>query len=265
MDIRKGFLRYDTFKLVVFILLLILLVYLELSIFPGKFNAPSKGREQTAADLRSLETEDVLIPERVNFPDLPASNRELVLNGSQDGLIDENGSLVFMLSDNGEQWVPVVDDLLRLSLPSGFTTREDESGIWFIIAPDGSVLYIFSEEDAIWKLQEKPISAGLPSAVMQDPGFSCPLANPVRIAGDGEQVRVVNALIPLRITPDAVSQNFVLELDKNTVLEVVGSPVCQPYLSGANVWWRVRLLNGIEGYAAEGSAISTTYYLEPVQ
>jgi hypothetical protein len=265
MGTRKGFLEYDMFKLVVLLFLFILLVYFVVGFFPVNIRVFLTENERSTTDPLTSETENAQMPEPIVLPDFPKTKRGLVLNEDWNGLIDENGTLIFALSDNGEQWEPIVDDLLKLSLPEGFSTRRDESGIWFIIAADGSALYFFNEEDAIWKIQEKLAPAGLSSAVTEEQGFTCPLANPVRIGGEGEQVRVVNAVIPLRETPDAVSQNFIVELDQGTILEVMGGPVCQPFLSGANVWWKVRLQNGIEGYAAEGSAISDTYYLEAVQ
>ncbi len=253
------------FKMVVSLILFILLVYFVVGFFLDNIRVFSTENELSTTDPLTSETENVQMPEPLSVPDFPKGKREWVLNEDRNGLLDENGILVFTLSDNGKQWEPIVDDSLKLSLPEGFSTLQDESGIWYIAAADKSVLYIFNEEDAIWKMQEKPGPAGLPSALTEEKGFSCPFANPVRIGGVGEQVRVVNALIPLRVTPDAVSQNFIVEIDQGTILEVMGGPVCQPFLSGANVWWKVRLQNGIEGYAAESSAISGTYYLEPVQ
>jgi len=81
----------------------------------------------------------------------------------------------------------------------------------------------------------------------------------------GSQVRVINALIPLRSSPDAESANYMLSLPKGTTLEIVNLPVCTPFLGGANLWWGVRTNSGSEGWAAEASAISDVYYLQEIQ
>mgnify|MGYP001128390133 CR=1 FL=1 len=75
----------------------------------------------------------------------------------------------------------------------------------------------------------------------------------------------MNALIPLRSSPQAGANNILSDLPIDTVLEVVALPVCTEYLEGANLWWQVRLPNGLSGWAAEGSAISPTYYLEMIE
>ena len=93
----------------------------------------------------------------------------------------------------------------------------------------------------------------------------CEGANPPRIESIGTEVRVINSLIPLRAEPDAGSNNILTTLPEGTLLEVVGEPVCVPLGDGANLWWYVRTEDGMEGYAAEGSATTDTYYLETVE
>lgn len=93
----------------------------------------------------------------------------------------------------------------------------------------------------------------------------CIGANPRRIDSIGSEVRVINALIPLRSSPDAQADNVIATLPEGSMLEIIGEPVCVPFLEGANLWWFVRTEEGMEGYAAEGSAISDTYYLEEIK
>ena len=89
----------------------------------------------------------------------------------------------------------------------------------------------------------------------------CPKALPARISGVGSQVQITNALIPLRSSPE-VAPNILGALPISSTVEITSLPVCTEYLDGANLWWGVRTQDGRTGFAAEGSAISPTYYLE---
>lgn len=50
-----------------------------------------------------------------------------------------------------------------------------------------------------------------------------------------------------------------------TRVEVVAGPECVPHLSGAYVWWQIRLPAGEVGWSAEGSIHGTFYFMEPVE
>ncbi len=101
------------------------------------------------------------------------------------------------------------------------------------------------------------------SAETESDTFSedCPNALPARISGVGAQAQITNALIPLRSSPE-VAPNILGALPIGSTVEITSLPVCTEYLDGANLWWGVRTLDGLTGFAAEGSAISPTYYLE---
>ena len=92
----------------------------------------------------------------------------------------------------------------------------------------------------------------------------CEGANPTRLNALGSQVKVVNATIPLRSSPDANSVNIIQPLSEGMILKIIKSPVCTPLLSGANLWWGVRTEGGLEGWTAEASAITDVYYLQEV-
>lgn len=96
-----------------------------------------------------------------------------------------------------------------------------------------------------------------PSAIVE-----CDGALPVRLSGVGVRAVVVNALIPLRASPEVSSNNILRGLPIGSVVEITSLPVCTPYLTGANNWWGVRTEDGSEGYTAEGSAINPVYYLQ---
>jgi len=92
---------------------------------------------------------------------------------------------------------------------------------------------------------------------------ACPKALPVRLSGTGIRARVVNVDLPLRRSPQ-VADNIIRMMPPGTQLDVIGLPICTEFLSGANNWWKVRLPDGSSGFAAEGSAIRPSYYLEEI-
>ena len=68
-----------------------------------------------------------------------------------------------------------------------------------------------------------------------------------------------------RVAP-GLDQKWILTHLYDTRVEIIGGPVCTPYLNGAYMWWQVRRLSdGSTGWSAEGSAISSYYFLEPVE
>lgn len=90
-------------------------------------------------------------------------------------------------------------------------------------------------------------------------------AAPARISRVGVRVQVTNALIPLRAKP-AIPSSYIGSLTIGTQLDVIGVPVCVPYLSGANLWWQVRRVDGKTGWAAEASATKPVfYYLQEIK
>ncbi len=50
-----------------------------------------------------------------------------------------------------------------------------------------------------------------------------------------------------------------------TKVEIVGGPECLPHFTGAYVWWQIQLPNGETGWSAEGSVHGTFYFLEPAE
>jgi len=48
-----------------------------------------------------------------------------------------------------------------------------------------------------------------------------------------------------------------------TQVEVVDGPQCIPYVSGAYVWWQIKLPDGEIGWSAETSQFGTFYFMEP--
>lgn len=88
----------------------------------------------------------------------------------------------------------------------------------------------------------------------------CSLALESRL-GIGMVARVRTNL-NFRVSP-GIDQTLILTNIVNTRLEIIGGPVCTPYLNKAYMWWEVRRPDGSTGWSAEGSATSRNYFLEP--
>jgi hypothetical protein len=257
--VRALFTPRDRIKLLVLLILVIILAVLVLSrkqmpIVQVGVIENNRSPAETIVDGAQAQ----------ELPELPAAGGRLVLNAERNALADLLGEVIYTLSENVEKWVPVIKPTFEKELPDGYLLTEDENGTWAILASSGEVLFIFNQQNFGWDMQDQPPVENTESEVMSEPLLSCPLANPVRISGMGQKVRVINAVIPLRASPAVNSRNILMPLVQGTNLEVVGGPVCTPYLDGANVWWIVRAPDGLKGYAAEGSAASATYYLTPI-
>ena len=49
-----------------------------------------------------------------------------------------------------------------------------------------------------------------------------------------------------------------------TNVQVIGGPECVPHLTGAYVWWQIKLPNGQIGWSAEAAQFGSFYFMEPV-
>lgn len=194
--------------------------------------------------------------DEIEFPPIPESPLRLNLNRSSQSLVEDDGKVVFTLDIQRSEWVPVIPETLHATLPRETRLEQDESKSWLIINSSGQALYSFNLGNLEWMEipPEEEIS-----------GSTCPGANQTRISGTGAKVRVTNALVPLRSSPNAIEQNILQKLQIGTRLEVISQPVCVPYLGGANLWWEVKTISGKTGFVAEGSAISPLYYLEEIR
>jgi len=257
---RNQFLKYDLFKLIVLLVLIILLITLLIS----PVNAPAVSNEQNDAVVEAVDGATGGDSAAPSLPESPTTNIDLSFDGKTGRLVDDAGTARYRLDESGEIWVPVISDSLIADLPDDYSLLPDDSGDWIITGSGGSVLYRFDSGDLVWMKAEGEAADSEDTEAKAEPA-PCDGANPVRISDIGAKVRVVNALIPLRLSPDATSSNYVLSLPEGSVLEIISGPVCTPYLDGANQWWGVRTEEGVEGFAAEGSAVSDIYYLEEIQ
>jgi len=97
------------------------------------------------------------------------------------------------------------------------------------------------------------------------PTTSCPKALSPHISSIGVKAEVVYEMIPLRSSPKVTLENILQALPIGTELEIIKMPVCAEFLSGANLWWGVKTMDGKIGWAAEGSAIDPVYYLQEIK
>lgn len=257
----RKFLKYDWAKLIILIVFAILLIILLLQ------KDPARKVTEPAGDSPAVEGQSELKnKEENNLPDFPAGAESFMVDEAGTGLVDLDGNLRFVLCADEENWMPVIPDVIKTNLPDGYQVIRDESGVWLVISADDEALYSFNYMAMDWETLQKETNVDLDVVeTNQESVFECAGANPRRIAGAGQKVRVVNALIPLRSSPDAVSANFIVSLPQDTILEIIAEPVCTAFLEGANLWWAVRTEDGLEGYVAEGSAVSSSYYLEVVE
>ena len=254
----------DLFKLLVTILLIFILIILLIQ----KPAAVISNGMNNAAD--SEATEGIAVEEKSNsaqFPEYPLIDSYLVLDEKGLGLLDINGELRFKLSEDKQKWEPVIPGEILEKLPNGYALTSDESNAWYIIDGNGNALYSFNLEVLAWNMApEKITEAQDASGPFDDKEIIvCEGANTSRLTSVGSQVKVVNAFIPLRSSPDTESDNYMIFMPKGTTLEITKLPVCTPFLSGANLWWGVRTESGLEGWAAEASAISDVYYLQEIR
>jgi len=254
----------DVFKLIVTILLILILVILLIQ----KPGADKSNEKKDAASTN--ESEGIDVEEKINvdqFPLFPLSDGSLELDEEGLGLFDIDGIMRFKLSDDKQTWEPVISGEILNMLPDDYVLTSDESNVWYIVDGNGDVLYSFNSDVLEWNVVPEKITEAQGATRPGDDKeiTACEGANPARLTSVSSRVRVVNALIPLRSSPDAESENIMLSLPKGTTLEIVNLPVCTPLLGGANLWWGVRSESGLDGWAAEASAISDVYYLQEIQ
>jgi len=254
--------KYDLFKLIVAILLVIsLLIFLRDSpeIGIGEENIDRMAKEKESQELEQVEKEMDL-----KLPDFPNTSVILEFENKTKVLVDPSGQPRFLLNEKGDGWIPIVTKEISDELGKGYSLEMDESKVWHTWSQTG-LHFILDMKSLDWIHElgsEEEVETKSPSKVKIQ---ECERANPARISEVDEKVIVINALIPLRSSPDAVTDNLLKALPIGTNLDIVTSPVCTEYLDGANLWWGVQTEDGQTGWAAEGSALGSAYYLETIE
>ncbi len=105
----------------------------------------------------------------------------------------------------------------------------------------------------------QPASTEAPSS--QTVSGDCPLAQPSRLAVGKQAVVVAN----LNLRQDAGIDKPIIRVGLyNSKVEIIGGPVCTPYQNGAYLWWNVKTTDGVTGWSAEASLSKNFYFLQPV-
>jgi cytoskeletal protein RodZ len=62
-----------------------------------------------------------------------------------------------------------------------------------------------------------------------------------------------------------IHENWLLTNLPGTRVEIIGGPECLPHAAGAYVWWQIKLPDGQIGWSAEASRHGSFYFMEPVR
>ncbi len=252
--------KYDLFKLIITILLVFLLflalcnpLELKRSISEAKDQAENEVLQPAGFD----DKDATLV-----LPDFPNTKVELRYDDESKSLVDPQNRSKFVVNEKEDGWIPVVPQDVMDKVGGNFTLEIDESNVWYIQGEGGKQFSL--EMDSLTWNPVSFVESDVSGPKVENVALPCESANPIRITSVGDCVRVVHNLIPLRSSPDANSANIVRALSIGTELKIVSLPVCTPFLDGANQWWEVQTKDGQIGWAAEGSAVGSTYYLETI-
>jgi len=281
---------YDVFKLVVAIVLLIIFVLLLLRVENKPSNAVAVVTQQVpvstevaAKDTPTLavELKPSLLPA---LPPFPQSSIPLRYEATDNSLKNENGDSTYILDEKTNTWKPVLPKEMISELPQGAEVKEKDGG-WYVLAADGSPLYAWDMKQLTWSAISPPTPMPSPtaiptSAIVEDTpatqpeniatptqsisldGGVCPMPLPSRLAV-GLKARVRTGLY-LRSAAE-IGKNIISTNPAQSIVEVVGGPVCTPHEEGAYLWWQVKTKSSATGWSAEGSLDGKTYFLEPLQ
>lgn len=121
-----------------------------------------------------------------------------------------------------------------------------------------------------------PTATPLPSAVATPATTSTSTpttAVPVASACESASVRSrlqngMNATILRRLnfrSSPGIRDNWLLTNIPGTKVQIVGGPECVPHMTGAYLWWQIKLADGQIGWSAEASQYGSFYFMEPTQ
>ncbi len=225
MDTPRRWINYDTFKLIVALILLILLIVF---IFQAQRPGTIAGIEPTPVTQVSIATSP---PQPTQTP---VSTPTVLPTATQ--LPPATPTTAPPASATPE------------SLPSPTTAQMPTATPEATSSPTEA-------PTATPAVLDTPAPAATAAAV------DCPLALPTRLKV-GDNARITTNL-NLREEP-GIGKKLVRTNPTTTQLQIIGGPVCTPYKGSAYLWWNVQLPDGVTGWSAEGSATGKFYFLEPI-
>jgi hypothetical protein len=232
MDTSTRALRYDIFKLVVAILLLILFILLlrRPSLIP-----------LTAAPATKTSTGTV--------PALPSLT------------LEANPVAVQATSTPAPRLTPATEFMPTDSHPSPTKTGTDAPAATYTPSPSETNL---TTPGALQTSTQTvtPVGASTPTQIDGTPATTACKAAASRSRLQMGMSATILRRLNFRSSP-GIRDNWLRTNIPGTIVEVIGGPECLPYIAGAYVWWQIRLPDGEIGWSAEGSIHGTFYFMEP--
>ena len=256
MNNPYAFWRYDLFKLIVAVILLVLLLFT----FPSPPSAESStGDAGIVTDPAPVTSSDEVTPSApsnptgaAGLPDFPQAMAELTLDDLNQNLLAPDGRIVYGLDEDNGGWLPVIPQEIKDGLQTGVSlVKTDEAG-WAIQSDQGEVLYFWDQESLSWsELKTAPQLAN----------SDCPAQLQPRLQTGGKARVLTN--LNMRSSP-GIKNNWMLTNITGTELKVLSGPVCTVQIQGAFWWWEVENPSGQIGWSAEAQESGFYYFLEPL-
>lgn len=232
MDAQRRWIAYDTFKLIVALILLVLILILLLQ----RPAVPSAAGAVQATEIGGLSpaTQTPLSP--TNTSSLSTATLPLQASRTPTLLLPATTSppptttpttvLPTATPASSDQPTPTPTDALATATPAAAT-----------------------------------LAAATATTQPQSASVDCPLAQPSRLAvGNTAQI-----LANLNLRSDAGIDKQILGVGLPTSqVEIMGGPICTPYQNGAYLWWNVRSTDGQTEWSAEATLSNGFYFLQPV-
>lgn len=229
MDTLRRWIAYDTFKLIVAIILLLLLIVLFLQ-KPAVTQAVTQPTS-------TVEANQALVGAAVQQP---SSTAAAVLPTSTPTSLPPL---------TAQPTFTPVEPTPTVPPPPSPTSPPPPTPTATTAAPTPTAA-----------LEPSPTATQVAQAA-QSADSGCPLAAPSRLTAGKQAVVVTN----LNVRKDAgMDKPIIFVSPPRSKLEVTGGPVCIPYQGGAYLWWNVKTQDGTVGWSAEASLSKGFYFLEPV-
>lgn len=279
MEAKRGFISYDSFKLIVAIVLLLAVVALGLTLPKGEVAAPAAPPAETA-EVAAAETEVVPVstdapeptqqpepvePEtpaedmqptpEVELPPLPEPSAGLAYDSESGFVLDADGNQLYQLNEAGNGWVPVIPgDMTDLQLSS-----EGEYD-WVLFDDSYAAKYYWDVESHAWlAVPQEEVAAEEPAPTEEAVVIAeCSQASPPRLVPGGQAEVLTN--VNFRSSP-GIGNNWVATMLPGEQVNVLGDTFCD----GTYLWWQLERENGATGWTAEAPASGTNYFLAPVE
>lgn len=233
MDTQRRWIGYDTFKLIVALVLLILLLALLLQ-KPAAAPVASVGEDSQVLEVAATQTPLPLV-------DTLAPPTSIPLLASPTPTVAAPTATLPPPTATPTAVPPT-------ATPEAVTQPTPTP------APETAPQPTPTPETAV-----QPTPTEAPQA--PDGSVDCPLAQPARLAA-GQQALVITNL---NLRGEAGMDKAVIRVSlPNSKVDVIGGPICIPYQDGAYLWRNIRLADGTVGWSAEASLSSDFYFLQPI-